>query len=198
MPFKISALLVAALFGLPAFAGPNLVKNGEFTKQLEHWKVDFPQPNETKYLENPKWVAVVDNPQGSGTALKFTLNGNVAASQGVKACTEMMEVNPDANYEFGAELFTKGPTLKVFLEGYIKDEAQQVVGNDFYPGFSRVYRCVIHVRSGQGGWATEKLAARLAKLEKRYKPTHVVIKLYAYWPEGEVYWRNVFLRKVGN
>ena len=68
-------------------------------------------------------------------------------------------------------------------------------GADQYPGYKRCYRSVIHVRSGAGDWATESQVAEVPD-DERYRPTHVLIKIYAYYPAGEAFYDNVFLRPV--
>jgi hypothetical protein len=112
----------------------------------------------------------------------------------VKAVTPMIEVDPEGAYEFGAEVFTRGPTLKMFLEGYVKEPKQTVAGNDMYPGYVRVYRASIHVRAPEGQWSPQTRVFNLAKIPKANRPTHVLVKIYAYWPKGEAYYRSVFLR----
>ncbi len=187
---------VLVLPALPAGAGENLVKNSDFTKKLEHWKTSFPEPNETKYAKNDQWVSVVDAPEGKGKALHYTINGTVAASEGVKTCTELIPVDGSASYEFGCDVYTKGTAMVIFLEGYQKDPIQTKAGDDKYPGFARSYRATIFPKNGPNQWAPQSRVVNFGKQPAKYKPTHVLIKLYAFYPEGEVFFRNVFLRKV--
>lgn len=195
---RIAMLAAAALLlalAVPLRAGEqNLLPNGDFGKGLARWKVTFPEANETKYSRNHDWITVVDSPGGGGKAVRFVLSEGVAASEGVKAVTEMVEIDPAGAYEFGADVFTRGPTLKMFIEGYVKEPKQQVAGNDMYPGFVRVYRASIHVRTGPEAWSTQRRVFDLSKAPKANRPTHVLVKIYAYWPKGEAFYRNVFLR----
>ncbi len=187
-------VLGLGLICLPLRAGDNLVANPAFKKRLKEWKVEFPEPNETKYANNHNWIKVVKAPGKAGKkAIEFALSGSVAASEGVKAVTPLLEIEEGANYEFGAELKSMAPACKIFLEGYKKDPEYTENGNDRYAGFVRVYRATIHVKVPRGKWG---VASRVLKPPKRYQPTHVLIKLYAYWPAGKVYYTNVFLRKT--
>lgn len=174
----------------------NLVPNGDFAKGLEGWQVQFLEPNETKYAHNHEWVSVVDAPKASGKAIKFEFGAGPASSEGVKAITGLIPIDPAGSYEFGADLLSTGSTMKIFLEGYKVSPEHQDQGSDQFAGYVRCYRKVIHVKSGVGAWATERQVADIGTLKPRYQPTFVVIKLYAYWPAGTVHYRNVFLRQL--
>jgi len=189
---------VVVLLAAAAWAGEaaNLVANPGFEKGDQGWKTRFPEPTETKYARNHEWVGVVARPDGGGRCLRFGLNGAVAASEGVKAVTPMLPIAAGQTYEFGADVLTRGPTLKIFLEGYRAEAGRTDSGADQYPGYRRCYRSVIHVRNGVGAWATASQVAKIPDAE-RYRPTHVLLKLYAYWPEGEAFYDNAFVRPVG-
>lgn len=178
--------------------GGNLVCNGDFSKGLEAWHTTFPEANETKYAKNHECVAVAAAPGAAANAkaVRFTLTQAVADSQGVKAVTPLMEVDPAASYEFGAELLTRGPAAIIFIEGYRRDPSQTVAGNDQYPGFVRCYRATIFPKCGPGVWSPQARTVELGRLQGKYRPTHLLIKLYAFHPAGEIFFRNVFLRKV--
>ncbi len=181
-------LLVAA-----ESAALNLVRNPAFEDGMKFWQIRFPEENETKYRRNHEWVEVVANPDGPGKCVQFSIPPSVAASEGVKVVTEMVELTPGKQYEFGADVRSMAPAVKIFLEGYRRDPEQTVAGDNQYRGFVRCYRKVIHVHAELGTWSTE-----IQKLNPpaRYLPTHVVVKLYAFHPAGKVYFRNVILREV--
>jgi hypothetical protein len=190
-------LLIATLAAARA-GDPNRVPNPTFADGLKHWIVTFPEPNETKYSRNHQWVSLVPDPAG-GTAkvLLFDFPGAVAASEGVKAVTELIKLDgqPGQEFVFGADVFSAGPTQMLFLEGYQVDAAQTEQGNDHYRGYARSYRATLFIREPPGKWATVTRRFKLPK-EARYFPTHVLIKLYAYHPAGKAYFRNVYLRPV--
>jgi hypothetical protein len=178
----------------------NLLPDPSLKEGLKHWKTTFPEPNETKYARNHEWVTTESAPKASGKAITFTLNGKVAASEGVKASSPLIPVDAEKAYEFGADVLSSGCAVKIFIEGYKEDPEYTEAGNDRYPGFRRCYRCVIHYKGKPGQWQQAiqtfpiaKKGKRLA-LRKRHQPTHVLIKLYAYHPAGTVHFRNVFLR----
>ena len=191
--FRIILPLIIMAMPLSVEAGGNLVKNGNFTKKLEHWKVEFPETNESKYNDNHRYVKLVAAPRSRGKCVEFTLTAPVAASQGVKAITDFIPICQGVTYEYGAEIFRDGPQVKIFIEGYEKDPEQTEAGNDCYLGFSRVYRAPIHVKTNNRAWHT---VSRRFEPPKQFRPSHVIIKLYAYHPAGKVYFRDVFLRKA--
>ncbi len=192
-------LVAAALLTLSAAAerssgdaGRNLVSNSDFSHGLKDWQVRFAEPNEEKYARNHQWVKDVFTPDdGPGFSLEFKLTPEVAASEGVKAVTGLMELADGVKYEFGADVQTRGPAVKIFVEGYVRDPEQRESGNDQYPGFRRVYRKTIHVKGTIGEWQAWR---QTINPPARYEPTHAVIKLYAYLNPGLVYFRNVVLQ----
>ena len=193
---RLAAMLFVAVWCTARAAAPgeNLVPNPDFKGgTLEQWKATFPEPNETKYARNHQWIAVVDAPKATGKAACFTLNGAVAASEGVKLLTVMMPVEKGKTYEFGADVYSEGPSPIIFIEGYQKDETQTDDGNDHFKGYARVYRATIFVKNAGGKWATQTRTITPPEKE-RYQPTFMLIKLYGYYPEGKVYFKNVFLR----
>ncbi len=182
------------LFIATAVAGAqNLVPNPDFKNGLETWKVRFEEPNETKYAKNHQWIEIISDPKGSGRCMQFSLNPAVAASEGVKAVTPLIEIEKGVEYEFGAEAMSLGPTVKMMLEGYYVDPDQKAAGGDNYPGYRRIYRKVIHARGAADSW---KPFYQTISPPKRYQPTHVVIKLYAYHPAGKAMFRNVRLEQT--
>lgn len=99
-------------------ADGNLVRNSNFNDGLQDWQVRFPAPNEEKYARNHQWVKHVFTPDdGPGFSLEFKLTPEVAASEGVKAVTGLMELAEGVKYEFGADVQTRGPARKIVLEG---------------------------------------------------------------------------------
>jgi len=192
-------LLAACWLGLVVrlAAGENLVANPDFAAGLEPWNAVFAEPNETKYARNHEWVEVVPAPAGEGKAVRFTLNGAVAASEGVKLCTPLIPLKAKGGqaFEFGADIFTDAPSLIIFFEGYQVDATQQDKGNDHFAGYARSYRATLFVKEPPGKWATVRRTLTLPTKE-RYLPSHALLKLYAFHPAGTAYFRNVILRPL--
>jgi hypothetical protein len=184
---RLFALVIALLVIVTQAGEPNLVKNGDFKHGSEHWKVHFGEPTETKYSQNHRWVEVERG------AIKFTLVPTVAASEGVKAATPLIPVEAGAGYEFGCRLRSQGPKPKIILEGYRADPSRTAAGADQYPGYKRVYRAVIHPKNVSAQWSEH---SRVFNPPERYQPTHVLIKLYAYLGSGDIFFTDVFLRKI--
>ena len=193
-PLSLSILCIICGFAVGVRGGDNLVLNPNFEHGLAHWKTEFPEPNETKYGENHKLVSAVDNPDGDGKVVLLDVTPKAAPSQGVKAVTRLMRIEKDESYRFGAEVYTTGSAVKIFLEGYREDPEQSTAGHDKYPGLRRVFRKTIHVRPKANEWSEWYQVA--APPPARYQPTIVLVKLYGYHPAGKVYFRNVVLEKV--
>ena len=178
--------------------GANLVSNPNFrkgAKGLEFWQIEFLEGNETKYSANHLAVDVVQAPELPGKkAIHFTVDVAAAASQGIKASSTLIKVTPDRVYEFGANVKSSGCACKVFLEGYVEDPEQKKTGSDLIPGFTRVYRSVLHVSVPAGAWGVADRVIDFTQIKERYRPTHLLVKLYAYWPAGQVHYTDVFLQ----
>ncbi len=184
---------VAVVTASADFRG-NLVPNPRFAEGLKHWKIRFPAPNETKYGKNHELVKVVDAPlEKGGKAVELDSIPKVAGSQGVKAVSPLIAIAKGKNYEFGVDLYSTAPASKIILEGYDVAPDRKETGDNQYPGFVRKYRAVIHVKIEKGKWGT---ASRIIKPPKGREPSHVLVKLYCYWPTGKVYCTNVFLRQT--
>lgn len=171
----------------------NLLKNGDFTQSLSHWKIRFDAPTETKYGRNHEWITVERQVQGAPAAIRFTLTPAVAASEGVKASTPLIPLKPETAYEFGCRIRSQGPSAKVILEGYQRDPERTDDGADQIPGFKRIYRAVIHPKDISGEWSRHR---RVIHPPTRYQPTHVLIKLYAYLGTGEIHFTDVYLEQA--
>lgn len=193
---QLGLLLLCTAVGSRA-ESENLLVNGKFSDGLKQWKVTFPEANETKYGRNHQWTEVVAAPVGGGKCLQFTLNNAVASSEGVKACSELIKIEPGATYEFGADVMSAGPSPIIFIEGYKEDPERQETGDNQYPGFVRTYRATIQVKDAGGkNWKPQRREITPKGSTKGNQPTHLLVKLYAYYPEGKIWFRNVFLRKV--
>ncbi len=177
----------------------NLVANPDFSDGFKGWIVHFPEENEQNYSRNHEWIEIAPGPEGKDKAIHFTLSAAVAASEGVKAVTPLMKIEdlPGKAYEFGAEVYSDNPSLILFIEGYQRDPEQQEKGNDHYPGFARSYRATIHVKIPRNQWGQAKRVITLPT-QDRYRPSHMLIKLYAFHPAGNAWFRNVYLRPVDN
>jgi len=188
----ISHLLVGLASAMPLY-GNNLIGNGDFSQELATWKISFPEESETVYERNHEWVDVVSNPEGEGSVLQFLLSRSTAASEGVKAVSPLIEIEAGTEYEFGADILSRGPSAKIILEGYVEDTARTARGADQIPGYRRIYRALIHPKEVSGKeWTSH---SRVISPPARYQPTHLLLKVFAYWPEGEIYFNNVFLWK---
>lgn len=199
MPRLPLHLLVLLLVGAvaPLHAGDNLVRNPSFADGLKHWMTAW-EGSGYYGEENGKRISLVADPthEKAGKVMLFDIPPNVAANEGVAAATLIFEVQPYAVYEFGADVYSTGTAPVIFLEGYRANPEQTHQNYEEQRGYERFYRASIHVKNGRGSWATQKRRIDLSDKAARYQPTHVQIKLYAYYPAGKVYWTNVYMRMV--
>jgi hypothetical protein len=195
---ETTALGVKVVVPKEVVVGANLVPNPDFkkgAKGLEFWQTEYLEGNETKYSANHLAAEVVPAPDLPGKkAILFTVDVAAAASQGIKAQSALIRIVPDRVYEFGANVKSSGCACKVFLEGYVEDPEQKKSGSDQIPGFSRLYRSVLHVAAPPGQWGVADRVIDFTQVKERYRPTHLLVKLYAYWPAGQVYYTDVFLQ----
>jgi hypothetical protein len=186
LPLLSLLLLAGSRSGGPA---ENLLPDPGFRQLSRHWQVRFPEANETKYANNHKAVRLATSRAGV-RCLEFRLDQGTAASQGVKTCSKLIAVQPGRAYTFGVSFQTEGPKPIVFLEGYRVAPGQELAGDNHYPGFERIYRATIQPQPAAGEWQTVQ---RTVKPPPRYQPSHLLLKLYAYWPAGTIRFRDPFL-----
>ncbi len=166
--------------------GPNLVANSGF----EQANASGDGPADWQPVE--KEMAWTSNPDGPGKVLTYRMSAATAGSYGLDFYSDYIPIEPGAVYRFSCRYKTLGPTVKIFLKGYRPFEAQ-----DGQPAQRReTYRRQVHPSGGPGEWHTVEADFIPSATRPEHAPTFLRVDLYAYWPEGVVYWDDVVLKKV--
>jgi len=166
--------------------GPNLVANPGF----EQANAAGDGPADWQSVE--KEMAWTANPDGPGKVLTYRMSAATAGSYGLDFYSDYIPIEPGAVYRFSCRYKTLGPTVKIFLKGCHPFEAQ-----DGQPPQRReTYRRQVHPSGGPGEWHTVEADFVPSATRPEHAPTFLRVDLYAYWPEGVVYWDDVVLKKV--
>jgi hypothetical protein len=183
--------------------GKNLVVNGSF-----EFGQKFPA-NWEPLKEHMSWV---EDPDGkSGKVVKFDMPKDVAATYGMLLYCEGIRVEPGATYRLRWRFKTMAPAVKLFIKGY--DEFPK--GADFEGQPREVFRSRKDPQYGprvqneyeRGKWTeyghdfvpflTGKEDPRTGRyVPSGRQPRCIRLMLYAYWPEGVVYWDDVVVKKI--
>ena len=183
--------------------GKDLVLNGGF----EHGQKD--PANWDPLKENMSWV---DDPDGkSGKVVRFDMPRDVAATYGMLLYSEAIRVEPGATYRLRWRFKTMAPAVKLFIKGY----AEFPKGLGFEGQAREVFRSRKDPQYGprvkneyeKGKWTEyghdfvpflvgkhDPKTGRFIKNTRQ--PRYIRLMLYAYWPQGVVYWDNIVVKKI--
>lgn len=182
--------------------GKSLVMNGGFEygqKTPANW-----QP----IKEHMSWVA---DPDGkSGKVVRFDMPRDVAATYGMLLYSQPFNVEAGATYRIRWRFKSMAPAVKLFIKGY--DAFAKKFG---FEGQDReVWRSRKDPQHGPrvqneyetGEWTeyghdfvpfAGKTDARTGRFLRGPKqPRAIRLMLYAYWPEGVVYWDDIVVKKI--
>ena len=197
---KLTGLKISKYPPLPADAeerwkkGPNLVGSDGLEKGTKHpegWEpfgVDW-------QMKQAHWEKHPDEP---GKCIVFRMSKGVAAMEGVAYYTRFFDVEPGATYRVRLRVKSMGPTVKVFVKYYAwlhtvgEPEGQ----------WREVGRSPMNCRGPkkQWGWHQRDCHPRVyeTRAKRVYHTKKCRIGLYAYWPEGVVYFDDVVFKKIGD
>ena len=125
---------------------------------------------------------------GKGKSLRFNLTKEVAEGPGIGFVSDMVEIDSGKRYEIKVDIKSYGPKANIFMEGFTLEEGKR----------ERVYRATMLLEEFSGTWQTfsRMLPGKSGYAKKRFKPVKWMrVKLYAYYPEGEIFFDNVSLRE---
>ncbi len=166
---------------------PNLVK-GDF----EHGADGVPDgwDRVAGQLREPlgglvRWADEIGNPRNR--VIRFTLDQNVAESEGVMYYSDWFRVEEGAKYRFQCRWRSDGPAAKVFVKCY--DEVSESLAR------REVYRSQQNLKGPVGAWntQTEDFTPRRSA---KYSPQWGRVMLYAYLKPGTVEFDDVIVKQI--
>ena len=171
--------------------GPNLVKNpgfeqadGDHPASWDAWGKDY-------HHDMVQWIDA-PGPGGNGKCMKFEMNADIAGSYGVGYYGEPIDISDGKRYRFSVRVKSMGPAVKIFLKHYRYFPAK---GNEA-EGQWRVTRdAPMNCRGSNGRW-TEFVRDFSPHRNDAHDPSRTRVELYAYWPEGIVYYDDVVMKKL--
>jgi hypothetical protein len=178
---------------------PNLVVDGDFAKigswtgLLRSEKYDVPMGDA---LPDTDKVVIYKLPQTKKGAvphnvLAMKLSTDVAESNGLACLSAPMDITPDVRYRLQFKYKSDGPTLHVFVKGYIKKKDISGQLADL-----QSYVCQVPP-SGKTGDEWKTVICDINPQNVSGSPTFLKIDLYAYLSKGTVMFDDVQLKAVG-
>jgi hypothetical protein len=173
---------------------PNLVPDGTFTKQGD-WTALLRSEKYSPPISTdlPAADQVVIHPLSPGhNVLAMKLSKDVAESNGLACLSSPIPIEPATRYRLQFKYKSDGPTLHVFVKGYIK--AKDISGQ---VSDLQSYECQVPP-SGQtrGQWAT--VICDVNPQNVSGAPKFLKIDLYAYLSPGLVLFDDIQLKHVGS
>lgn len=175
--------------------GPNLVRNTGFEDGKDHPDFWEPISDDPKHPQH-RCVSWVQSPEeGKGKCIRFNIPQDIAATYGAAYYSDPIPIEDGTIYRFSIRVRSDGPTVKIFLKHY----------RFFPPGpnekegqWRETRRAPLNCVGERGQWATYTRDFRPHRTDAGGKvdPTITRIELYAYWPEGVVYFDDVVLKKL--
>lgn len=175
---------------------PNLVIDGDFSKE-GHWTALYMSE---KYLAPfsdalPATDKVViyrqPNVPGFETVLAMKLSTGAAENNGMACLSDAIPIEPGVRYRIQFDYKSDGPTLHVFVKGYVK--GQDIAGK---PALREVYRRQVSPTGATNGeWKT--IESDMNPQNIAYPVDCLKVDLYAYLTPGTVMFDNIQLKAVG-
>lgn len=185
-------------------SGPNLVPNPDMEagdKTLARWegqiadqrfnppRLDATEaPIQGEYRRMIWWAAAPDG----GRCVHFAMDSNVAATYGLACYSDWIPIQEGATYRFSCRYRSTGPTIKVFVKAYAAFDAKDGTGTQR----REIYRRQIHPKGPLNEWNTT--VADLVPRHDKARLQWIRVDLYAYWPEGRVWFDDVVLKRIAD
>ena len=190
------SLLLLMWMAPGAFSAGNLIKNGGFEESREdnqsfprHWKATEKKHVPSEYVaENVSLV-----PGRKGKALKINLTKSVAEGPGLGLISDWIEIDPKSRYRIKIDVKTNGPIPIVWCKGYTLEKGER----------KGCYDRSLFPKPKSQDWETFSAELPRKSISERGKAkweqvNWMRIKVYSYYPQGEIYFDNVSLRKTGS
>ena len=179
-------------------SNPNLVVDGDFAKSGA-W---------TALLRSAKYVApvrdampdtdhveILRRPDGRGgltNVLAMTLSKDVAESNGLACLSAPIAIRPDGRYRLAFRYRSDGPSLHVFVKGYVP--GTDIAGG---PADVQCYELQVPPSGATGGKWRDVVADLNPQNPAGPAPATLRVDLYAYLLAGSVMFADVRLKDVG-
>jgi hypothetical protein len=175
---------------------PNLVVNGDFAK-TGSWRAllrsEVYEPPMSDALPETDKVVIYKLTEAGKTrnVLAMNLSKEVAESNGLACLSAPIDITRDRRYRIQFKYKSDGPTLHVFVKGYI--HGKDISGSD---ADVQSYECQVPPSGPtHGEWKT--VICDLNPQNISGSPTFLKIDLYAYLGQGTVMFDDVQLKEVG-
>ena len=171
--------------------GPNLVRNPGFevASAAGTGPADWDPTGKLGTGGTVTWLA---NPDGQGKVIRYEMDAEVAGGYGMAYYSDWIPLEPGATYRFSCRYKSMAPTVKVFLKGYHEFPPQEG-----FPAQRReTYRRQVHPAGKKKEWNAVEADFIPVSLKPTQMPTWLKVDLFAYWPEGIVFWDDIVLKKV--
>ena len=197
---ELTGMKISKYAALPADAekrwktAPNMVGSNGFEKGRKHpdgWEpfgVDW-------QMKQAHWDK---DPDGPGKCIVFRMSRAVAAVEGVAYYTKFLDIEPGATYRVRLRVKSMAPTVKIFVKYY----AWLRTPGEPDGQWREVGRSPMNCKGPKKQWSLyqrechPRIYTTRAKLT--YNPKKCRIGLYAYWPEGVVYYDDVVFKKIAD
>jgi len=178
---------------------PNLVVNGDFARE-DSWRAllrsEVYEPKFSDDLPDTDKVVIYKLPTAKKDApphhvLAMKLSKDVAESSGLACLSAPIDITPDVRYRLQFKYKSDGPSLHVFVKGYIrkKDISGQLAD-------LQSYECQVPP-SGPTGDEWKTVICDINPQNVSGAPKFLKIDLYAYLTPGTVMFDDVQLKAVG-
>jgi len=137
----VFTIVIISIF--PARAGNNLIINGSFDDErgsLVGWKSKYTSHLERAYVQNHKFVSVVEEVGSQRDVLKLECDAKRAINEGVKVDAFPVKFKPGQRFKLSARAKSTGPSCRFLVQGF---RWRPDVKPHKYPKFEelrRVYR----------------------------------------------------------
>jgi len=163
----------------PSKPATNLLSNGSFEKPIS-WGHDWTTPQKPL-------LSIVGNACHGSKCLHMKVPAKEAAVEGVVIKSEFVPCEPGGTYRVSYDLKGTGPTVIVFVEAY----DPKYITPDHPQGD---YRKQCDRVGPRKEWKTYEHFFRIRKApHSTAKISKMQVKIFAYYPEGEVWVDNVIL-----
>jgi hypothetical protein len=170
---------------------PNLVKNPGFEEGADH-PAHWEGLNTKDYHHDMVHWVTAPGPRGRGKCIKFLMNADIAATYGVGYYSDPIDTSKGTRYRFSVRVRSDAPTVKIFLKHYAYFPPR---GEEKEGQWRETRRAPLNCHGAGRQWKTF-IRDFQPRRDDAYDPKRTKVELYAYWPEGTVYFDDAVLKRI--